>query len=143
MDLLIDTNIILDVLQNRESFVESSEKVLKMIQDRKIKGVLAAHTIPNLWYIMRKNYSQEQRRFFIESLLDYFEVSSLDKQKLLGALHRPEFSDFEDCLQDECAAELNADYIITRNTRDYRSSRVQALTPEEFLRLKAGDRKYS
>lgn len=143
MDLLIDTNIILDVLQNRESFVESSEKVLKMIQDRKIKGVLAAHTIPNLWYIMRKNYSQEQRRFFIESLLDYFEVSSLDKQKLLGALHRPEFPDFEDCLQDECAAELNADYIITRNTRDYRASRVQALTPEEFLRLKAGDRKYS
>lgn len=143
MDLLIDTNIIFDVLQNRESFVESSEKVLKMIQDRKIKGVLAAHTIPNLWYIMRKNYSQEQRRFFIESLLDYFEVSSLDKQKLLGALHRPEFSDFEGCLQDECAAELNADYIITRNTRDYRSSRVQALTPEEFLRLKAGDRKYS
>lgn len=143
MDLLIDTNVLLDVILQREPFEIFSGMIFKMCVTRECRGIVAAHSFTDMFYLLRKHFSQKDLRKLLLNLLDYFEVSSLDKQKLLGALHRPEFSDFEDCLQDECAAELNADYIITRNTRDYRSSRVQALTPEEFLRLKAGDRKYS
>ena len=51
------------------------------------------------------------------------------------ALEREEFSDFEDCLQDECAKGIGADYIITRNVKDFEQSKVPAITPEQFLEI--------
>ena len=53
----------------------------------------------------------------------------------MNALDNANFKDFEDCLQDECAAAVHADYIITRNAKDFMYSRVKAVTPEEFLKL--------
>lgn len=53
---------------------------------------------------------------------------------MLHALERNDFPDFEDCLQDECAAQNNVDYIITRNINDFSSSNVPAITPTEFLK---------
>lgn len=50
------------------------------------------------------------------------------------ALERNDFPDFEDCLQDECALQNHADYIITRNTDDFKNSSVPAITPADFLR---------
>ena len=52
---------------------------------------------------------------------------------LLSALDNEYFSDFEDCLQEECAVAISADYIVTRNTKDFASSRVPAILPDEFL----------
>lgn len=138
LTLLIDTNIIIDVLQNRPQFVQASEKIIKMIYEGRYKGCLAAHSITNLWYVLRKFFSYEQRRKLFETLLEQFEVISLDKQKILNGLMRSDFQDFEDCLQDECASELNVDFIITRNTKDFTNSKVRALTPEEFIKIKAG-----
>ncbi len=135
-NLLIDTNVILDVLQNRAQFIESSKKVIALIYEGKYKGVIAAHSITNLWYVLRKFFTQEKRRELVMTLMKYFQVSCLDKQKLIDGLQRSDFLDFEDCLQDECAMEFNADFIITRNTKDFKNSKVPAVTPEEFLKLK-------
>lgn len=135
MVLLIDTNVIIDVAIKRTPFYEDSKKIFDYCSSNRVKGVIAAHSIPNLWYIMRKQYTSEQRRKFVSALFDYFEISSLNKDKLLSAIQRDNFSDFEDCLQDECAAAVHADFIITRNTNDFKNSKIKALLPGEALKI--------
>lgn len=131
--VLIDTNIFIDVLQDRIPFTDNSQAVIDLVTQKKIKGAVAAHSITNLWYILRKTHSDEERRNYLLSLFEIFDVVSIDKNRLVAALENSNFKDFEDCLQDECAYAINADYIITRNAKDFESSMVKAITPEEFL----------
>ena len=131
--VLIDTNIFIDVLQDRIPFTDNSQAVIGLVTQKKIKGAVAAHSITNLWYILRKTHSDEERRNYLLSLFELFDVVSMDKNRLVAALENSNFKDFEDCLQDECAYAINADYIITRNAKDFESSMVKVLTPEEFL----------
>ena len=134
MVLLIDTNIILDVLQNRSEHYNHSKQVLDTCKEKNVQGYLAAHSITNLWYILKKTHSDEQRRSLIKALLTYFDVVSLDKTKIQSALDKNDFKDFEDCLQDECASEIQADCIVTRNARDFSNSKIPVRSPEEFCR---------
>lgn len=60
-------------------------------------------------------------------------VTRASHDKVCDAISRGEFSDFEDCLQDECAQEVSADFIVTRNVDGFKYSCVKAITPEEFL----------
>ena len=131
--VLIDTNIFIDVLQDRIPFTDNSQAVIGLVTQKKIKGAVAARSITNLWYILRKTHSDEELRNYLLSLFELFDVVSIDKNRLVAALENSNFKDFEDCLQDECAYAINADYIITRNAKDFESSMVKALTPEEFL----------
>ena len=131
--VLVDTNIFIDVLQDRIPFTDNSQAVIGLVSQKKIKGAVAAHSITNLWYILRKTHSDEDRRKYILSLCEIFDVVSIDKNRIVYALEKSNFRDFEDCLQDECASDINADYIITRNTKDFKGSMVKAITPEEFL----------
>lgn len=131
--ILIDTNIFIDVIQDRIPFTDNSQSVVALVVQKKVKGAVAAHSIANLWYILRKTHSDEDRRKYILSLCEIFDVVSIDKNRLVYALENSNFRDFEDCLQDECACDINADYIITRNTKDFKGSMVKAITPEEFL----------
>ena len=130
---LIDLNIILDVLLKRLPFYENSLAVWNLCLSKKRKGALAAHTIPTLWYILRKEYTDAQRRELLSALFDYFEISSLNKEKIESALNRSDFKDFEDCLQDECAIDVEADCIVTRNKQDFETARTKVYTPEEFI----------
>lgn len=131
--ILIDTNIFLDVFQERENSVEASTKILNLVYENKIDGIIATHSIPNLWYILRKTHTEEQRRNILRAICTLFTVSNLDSTKIFLALERNNFHDFEDCLQDECAQEESCDYIITRNTQDFSKARIPAILPEDFL----------
>ncbi len=135
MVLLIDTNIILDFFMDRNYYLEETKQIFNKIHSREITGVIAAHTINNLWFILRKQFTSQQRREIISSLLNLFEISSLNKDKLLAAIQRDNFSDFEDCLQDECAAAVHADFIITRDKNDFKNSKIKALLPGEALKI--------
>lgn len=131
--VLIDTNILLDVLEKREPFYEPSNDVLLCCASKKITGYIALHSISNIFYILRKQYSAGDRRRLILGILDFLQVANAKHENVRHALERNDFPDFEDCLQDECAVENHADYIITRNTDDFKNSSVPALTPADFL----------
>ena len=60
------------------------------------------------------------------------DVEAIDKEKLTFALRNEDFSDFEDCLQAECAEAWGAAYIVTRNGKHFATSPIPAITPEEF-----------
>ena len=103
--------------------------------DREITGYLAAHSIPNIFYVLRKEYSQEERRKFIRNLCEIFRISDLNAEKIISAIDNEQVSDFEDCLQEECAVAEVVDYIVTRNPADFKKSRVKVIEPDDFVRL--------
>ena len=135
MKILVDTNIILDVLLKREPHNKAAQVIMTKCADRELTGYLAAHSIPNIFYVLRKEYSQEERRKFIRNLCDIFRISELNAEKIISAIDNEQFLDFEDCLQEECAVAEIVDYIVTRNLTDYKQSRVKVIEPDEFVKL--------
>lgn len=135
MKILVDTNIILDVLLKREPHIKSAKIIMTKCANREITGYLAAHSIPNIFYVLRKDYSQEERRRFIRNLCEIFRISDLNTEKIISAIDNEQFLDFEDCLQEECAVAETADYIVTRNLADFKQSKVKVIEPDEFVKL--------
>ena len=133
--ILIDTNVLLDYLLTREPYFEDAKNVILSCADGKINGCIAAHSIPNMFFILRKDYNAKERREILSNLCSIFDVEGIDKGKLLAGLANEDFSDFEDCLQMECAKSYGADYIVTRNVSDYVTSEIKAIEPKEYLTL--------
>jgi len=134
MTVLLDTNILLDYLQKRPEF-SNAEMILDICADKKIFGYMAAHSIPDMYYIMRKTYSDEERRSILLNLINVVPVISVDQKRIVSALSNKNFLDFEDCLQTECASSFSADYIATRNINDFSQSSVPPVSPQDFLNL--------
>ena len=136
MKLLIDTNIVLDVLCNRKGFVENSSKVFKLCETKKLEGYLSAISVPNIAYILRKELSIEKLKSIIVKLNIIFSIIELKPNDLILATDL-DFKDYEDALQSVCAKRIKADFIITRNTKDFKNSSIKAITPEQlFDRIK-------
>ncbi|MBO4946340.1 MAG: PIN domain-containing protein [Lachnospiraceae bacterium] len=133
--ILIDTNVLLDYLLEREPFFDDAKKVILSCTEGNIKGCVAAHSISNMFFILRKDYTAKERREILLNLCTIFNIEGIDKAKLLSGLANEDFSDFEDCLQMECAKSYGAEYIVTRNVADYSTSEIKAILPSEYLGL--------
>lgn len=132
MKVLIDTNIILDVLCNRKEFVEDSAKVFKLCEVKKVTGCISALSIPNIVYIMRKELDTEKVKEILEKLSLIFEIADLKADDLKRA-STLDFKDYEDAIQSTQASRIKANYIITRNIKDYNKSKVMAIKPSELI----------
>lgn len=132
MKVLIDTNIILDVLCKRQEFYEDSAKVFKLCEVKKIAEVISALSIPNIVYIMRKELDAEKIREILDSLSLIFSIADLKNDDLKKAACM-DFKDYEDAVQSTYAARIKANYIITRNIKDFTSSKVVAIKPSELF----------
>lgn len=131
MRLLIDANVILDVLQNREPHVKDSSIIWKLCEARQAEGFISALTFANLVYIMRKELNPGQIEEVLEKLSLIFTFTELSPSDLTSAAHQ-QWYDFEDALQSVTAERIHADYIVTRNVRDFPKSKVTAFTPAEL-----------
>src|SRR5574344_1328606 len=130
MRIFIDTNILLDYICRREPFFESARVLIKLCIEGKESGIIAAHSIINIDYISKKQYSMQERRFILENLCKFFEVETVNRDKLVNAVKNADFSDLEDGIQYECALIQKADYIITRNPKDFKNSIIPILSAE-------------
>jgi len=135
MRVLIDTNVIIDFIADRQPFSESAFAIMNLCVNSKITGFIAAHTIANIFYILRKSHSIAERKDILFKICNIFDVVGIDIAKLESALTNEDFTDFEDCLQFECAKDANADYIVTRNVGDFSYSSVTAIESAELLKL--------
>ncbi len=133
MKILIDTNVLIDYILKREPYTESAEKILFLCKNRKIDGCIAAHSVMNMFYILRKEMTVNEIRLFIVSLSKVTDIIGVDKPKIFRAIVNENFKDFEDCVQMECAKEFCADYIVTRNIKDFQNSVIKPILPDEFL----------
>lgn len=132
MILLIDANILLDVLMNRQDFAKDSSMIWKLCETNQAKGYISALTIANLMYIMRKQLDPETIEKLLVQLKFIFDFTDFGVSDLQRAAEM-KWTDFEDAVQSATAERLHADFIITRNVKDFRSSKIMALTPTEFL----------
>jgi len=134
MRVLIDTNIILDVLCNRPDFVHDSSMVMKKCEVGMLDGYISAMSIPNIVYIMRKELTNEKAVEIINNFNLIFNIEDLKAADIAKA-SALDFSDFEDAIQSVCASRIKAQYIVSRNVRDYKNSKVPVITPSELLRI--------
>ena len=132
MVLLIDANIILDVLLNRPDYVKDSAMIWKLCETEQMKGYVSTLTFANLVYIMRKQLEPEKIEDVFHKLNLIFEFADFSVSDLTHAADL-NWKDFEDAVQSVTAERIHADYIITRNVRDFSKSRVMAFTPSELL----------
>ena len=132
MVLLIDTNILLDVMMERQEFVKDSSMIWKLCETEGVTGYISALTITNLVCIMRKKLDPKKIADIISLLRMIFVFTDLGVSdiNLASGMER---NDFEDAVQSATAYRVHADYIVTRNTRDFADSRVPAFTPNEIL----------
>ena len=132
MVLLIDANILLDVLLDREAFVRDSSLIWKLCETEKAKGYVSVLTFANQVYIMRKQLEPEKIEEVFRKLNLIFEFTDFCVTDLVRATELG-WKDFEDAIQSATAERVHADYIITRNVRDFAKSKVLAFTPSELL----------
>lgn len=132
MKVLIDTNVILDVLCNRPEFIQASSKIWKYCEVGKLEGYICALSIPNIVYILRKERTPQKTKELICQIQMIFEVVDLKQSDLKNAAEMY-LSDYEDAIQMCCASRIKADYIITRNLRDFMESKIPAIKPAELL----------
>lgn len=132
MVLLIDANIILDVLLNRPDYVKDSAMIWKLCETEQMKGYVSTLTFANLVYIMRKQLDPEKIEDVFHKLNLIFEFADFSVSDLTHAADL-NWKDFEDAVHSVIAERIHADYIITRNVRDFSKSRVMAFTPPELL----------
>lgn len=134
MVILVDTNVVIDFLLRREPFEEAAAEIFRRCAEKKFTGYLAFHSMPNLWYILRK-IPESKRRAWLMDLCSIFQVTAASHEEVFRAVANENFGDFEDCLQDKCAKSSGAQYIITRNVQDFAGSEVPAVSPEDFLNM--------
>lgn len=132
MVLLVDTSIILDVLLNRPEFVKDSSMIWKLCETEQAKGYLSTLTYVNMMYVMRKQLTPDQIEDVFRKLNLIFEFADFSPAVLERAAAM-KWKDFEDAVQSATAESVHADYIVTRNLKDFMKSKVIAFTPAELL----------
>jgi predicted nucleic acid-binding protein len=130
--VLFDTNVVLDLLLDREPFSPDAARCFSMVEAGEIEGWLCASTLTTLHYLIRKSAGAKNALATISTLMSLFEVAPVNKAVLESALSLP-FKDFEDAVLHEAARYSNVDVIITRNTADFKNSSIRVQLPASLL----------
>ena len=135
MKVLVDTNVVLDVLLKREPFYKDSTVILYLAKGEVISAFLAAISMTNIFYILRrKGKSSDNVYQELDKLAVIFKLAPVTDTTITNALTL-RWSDFEDSVHYITAKENNIDYIITGNKVDFMTSDIPCMTPTEFIAL--------
>jgi predicted nucleic acid-binding protein len=129
---LLDINVILDVLLNRQPFVGHSRAVWQACDDGRFEGYICAASLPTIFYIVRRTVGLSNARESVAICLEAFQICPVDREALELANAFPG-SDFEDNLQIACAHRAGLDSIITRDPRGLAHPQLAVLTPSELI----------
>lgn len=134
MRILIDTNIILDIVQKQEPFFADSYQALRKAIETNVECLISASAATDIFYMLRRAFQSSQKaKERIEQLSQIFAFADVQGADIQTALMRS-MPDFEDAVVDAVAERSGASYILTRNIRDFAGSSVPAVTPAEFLK---------
>ena len=133
MKLLIDTNVVLDVLIQRQQFYDNSRAVMKLCESRKIQGFITASSVTDIFYLVRKAVKNIDKTYkVITALLDIVGVLSVTSKDVQKAF-LTKAKDFEDCLMAECAKSNKCSGIVTRNKQDFLTFGIELYSPEDIV----------
>lgn len=129
---MVDLNVVLDVAQKREPHFAASAQVLAMAQRGDCDGMLPAHAITTIHYLVQKYSGVDVADRTVDWLLASFEIAPARTQEFLRA-RTLGMTDFEDAVVAAAAVTARCDVVVTRNVADFERAPIQAVTPEEFL----------
>lgn len=130
--LFLDTNVVLDLLGEREPYYNSAAKIATLADKGEIDLIVSALTYSTVYYLLsrvedKKLVKEKLRKFKVIA-----ETSDLT-DKIVAKGLSSKFSDFEDSLQYYCAIKMDCKILITRNSKDFKESEIPVLTPDEYL----------
>ncbi|MFZ4435701.1 MAG: type II toxin-antitoxin system VapC family toxin [Flavobacterium psychrophilum] len=131
--LFIDTNIIVDLIADRKPFSKYAIQLFQKAELKEIELFTSSHSIATTHYLLKKYLEEKELRTVLYGLFEYLHVIAVDEAILKKGL-RSNHKDFEDSIQIHCASTIEKiDCIITRNTKDFKSSEIPAYNPDEIM----------
>lgn len=134
MQVLVDTNIFLDDLLDREQFGTEAKALFEAIQSQRIEGYVTATTVTDIFYIVRKQKGINIAKQAVSDVLAGMKVCTVNRSILETAI-ASNLPDFEDAVQLACAVFENLDAIITRDTQGFAGAKLPILSAGELLQL--------
>lgn len=133
--IFIDTNIILDVLLEREPFLKGSREIWCLVEEKEVAGFVSLNSLTDIFYISKKYIGSEKARGLVGKLLSVFDFIPLTKAIVKQALFL-DIKDLEDAIQAISAKKAFADYLISRDIKGFSSNiGIKVTTPEGFLEI--------
>lgn len=132
MDLFIDTNILLDHFGNRTNHAADARKILAMGLFKDARLWAAPQSFNDMFYILRKAIDPHAIQSAFSKAYAFINVCSIDSDDMALAARRS-WNDMEDCLIAICAEKVRADYLVTRDTRGFAQSTIEAISPQELI----------
>ncbi len=133
MRVLFNTNVLLDVLPEREPHVSVATKPVALVDNARIEGLICATAVTTLYHVGAKDLGRKAARDHVRTLLSLFKVASVDSDVLQRALEDSGFPDFEDAVVHEAAHAAGAGAIVTRSTGDFVKATIPVFDPHELL----------
>jgi predicted nucleic acid-binding protein len=130
--VIVDTNVVLDVLLDREPFVEAALGIFCLVEESRIDAFLCATTITTIDHLLIQSLPVSEARNALRKLISLFEIATVNRPVIERALGS-KIQDFEDAVLDEAGQMAGADSVITRNTKDFTGSALKVFDPTEFL----------
>lgn len=138
---LIDTNVIINFITKRDDFYKDAcVQIMKLCAENAFKGYVAFHSLSTIWYVIKKQESEEQARAWLNDICNILTVTGATQVQIKEAINNSDFRDFEDCLQDECAVHAKVQYIVTCNVKDFQYAKTPVVTPNVFVDMITGDK---
>lgn len=135
MKVIIDTNIALDMMANRQDFQDDAAKVFTLCIGGLAEGFFTSNSICDLHYVLHHHFHDEhQTRKSLETWLNLMGVLEVTGEDCIRALDS-QMTDYEDAVIVQAAKRTGCDYIVTRNLKDFSSSPVPAVSPRDFINL--------
>ena len=132
--VLFDVNVVLDVLMNRPPYAEASAAAWAAVETDVAVGLLSAHAVTTIHYLVRKEMGTAKARRMVSAILRVFGVAAVDAAVIQEALQLS-CPDFEDAVTAAAARLASCDYIVTRDPKGFHGSPVRSLTPEAVMPL--------
>lgn len=132
MRVIVDTNIVLDVLLERQPFVNAAVGIFSLAEQSRVVAFLCATTITTIDYLLSHSLPGSKARDALRRLISIFEIATVNRPVIERALGS-KISDFEDAVLAEAALMVGVDCIVTRNPKDFAGSALKVFEPSEFL----------
>ena len=133
MKVLLDTNVVLDLLLQREPFCDDALKVFRLCEAGKVVACITINQTTDIFYLLcRSGKPAPLAKKIVAALVNNLKTLDVNQKDGLEALGSDMF-DYEDALIAFCAKRHRVSYVITRNEKDFKLSPIKALSPIEFV----------
>ena len=133
MNLLIDTNVILDILLKREPYYKDAARICVLSEKGHIRSYVSASAVTDIFYVAKKELKNKQLALeLLKNVLDVINIASVTEETIYEALDL-QWDDFEDSVQYVAGNSISAEYIVTRNPKDFSNSDIKVISPEKFI----------